>query len=80
MPSYRVSDTLTGEVVNIVEATDFDAWMSYRMKMRLRAGTGEPMPFDGRAVVTDTPGGHRYAVEEIDAESGAVRAGTYITV
>jgi len=79
VPTYRITETATGEQRVVDQPTDWDAWMDYRFTRRMEAGGG-PMPFDARMRVTGTPARHAYAVEQIDPDTGAVIEGTYLTV
>ena len=78
MPTYRITETWTGDQIVVNEATDWDAWMHYRVSRRMQAGGGQ-MPFDCRMRVTRTPAHHDYAVEQIDPDTGLVVEGTYLT-
>jgi hypothetical protein len=78
MPSYRITETATGNHLVVREPTDWDAWMHYKFTRRTMDGGG-PMPFDGRMRVTGNRGRHDYAVEMIDPDTGIIIEGTYLT-
>jgi hypothetical protein len=78
MPTYRITETSTGDEFVVNETSDWDAWGRYRVSRRMRAGGG-PMPLDCRMRVTGAPAHHDYAVEQIDPDTGLVVEGTYLT-
>ena len=78
MPTYRITETLTGDQIVVNEPTDWDAWMHYRASRRMRADGGA-MPFDFRMRVTGMPAHHDDAVEKIDPDTRLVVEGTYLT-
>jgi hypothetical protein len=79
MPTYRITETATGEQMTVREPTDWDAWMHFRFMRRI-AGGGTPMPFDAKMRVTGTPARHDYTVEQIDPDTGTIVEGTYLTI